>query len=179
MSTPDDAPPPAAPDPATVRARDGLAAARLLLDNGLPGPAGVAASRSALDAADEALRLLGRHPDRDAGTVTLFVRYVVRERGMEAEIGRRLRRVVNIDQYARTASEPLAADVARDAVLCAEAVLDAVTDWIEASRQVARQRSAMRGAVSRLPIDPDDGGRPDAPRVTAGNGEQHWAGRDR
>lgn len=133
------------------RACDELAAARLLLRHDLPGPASAAAARSAVAAADEALRLLGRFPGRDAGTVTLFVRHVVRERGLAAEVGGQLRRVVNIERCARWGAEQPGADLAREAVTAAAAVLDAVSAWIEASQRVARQRSSMRGTLSRSP----------------------------
>ena len=71
-----------------ARARDELAAARVLAVAGLTAQALHVALRAALEAAETTLLVLGRVPSADqAGVVAEFVAKVVGERGLDADAG--------------------------------------------------------------------------------------------
>lgn len=141
-------PTPGAPTPGILRAREELAAAELLAVHGLPAPAVAAAVRSALAAADDALVLLGRPAGAAPGTVSLFVRYVVGQRGLDARTGQRLRALVNRGRRVEHVPGAVPASVAAAAVSDAREVLDAVEDWVAASLRVAAERARVVAATA-------------------------------
>lgn len=125
--------------------REELAAAHALDAAGFPAQAVTAAARAATLAAEAALVLLGRAAAGDAGAVTLFLRYVVGERGLDAEAGRLLRALTEraraVERGARPVPRALVAAALRDATT----VIDVVGAWIEKSLQVAAERRAHGG----------------------------------
>lgn len=122
------------------RARDELAAAHVLAVSGLTSQSVATALRGAIEAAEAALLLLDRVPPAGPAVVVAeFVRRVVRERGLDAEAGRRLRLLLNRHQLAEITAPP--EGEAQDAIADAEVVIDTVADWIEAARRVAARRS--------------------------------------
>lgn len=127
---------PAAP---IKQARDELAAAHVLAVSGLTTQSVTVALRGALQAAEAALLLLDRVPPAgEAGVVAAFLRYVVRERGLDAEAGRRLRLLLNRQYLADIDVPPPAA--AQEALDDARCVIDVVATWIDVSQQVAQER---------------------------------------
>ncbi len=124
-----------------ARAREDLFAAHLLATTGFTAQAVALAFRSALGAASAALLLLDRAPGPEPATVVaVFVRHVVRERGLDHDIGRRLRLLLNCAVQADTdgAVPPAEGSVAIDD---ATAVVDAVAAWIDNAHRVASMRT--------------------------------------
>jgi uncharacterized protein (UPF0332 family) len=121
------------------RARDELAAAHVLAVSGLTAQSVAVAFRGALQGAEAALLLLDRVPPAgDAAVVAAFLRHVVRERGLDAEAGRRLRLLLNRHQLAEVGAPP--PEEAHAALDDARHVIDVVAAWIEVSLQVAEER---------------------------------------
>ena len=84
-----------------ARAREELFAAHLLATTGFAAQCVGLCFRAALAAAEEALVLLDRPPDpRPAAVVAMFIRHVVRERGLDPAAGRRLRSLLNRSEQA-------------------------------------------------------------------------------
>jgi hypothetical protein len=128
-----------------VQARENLAAARLLAEHGFAAQAVTVAADAALRVADDALRLLGRGAGPEPGTVTLFVRYPVAERGVDPKMGRLLRSLLNRCRQVGHEAGPIPAAQAEAALHDATAVVDVVQDWIEQSLRVAAERGARSG----------------------------------
>lgn len=142
--------------PTLARAREDLAAARILVRHDCPAQAVTTAADAAVRVAEEALRLL----DRATGswcrraTVTLFVRYVVRERGLDPAAGRLLRSLTNRARQVDHEEGPVPAPQAEAAVRDAATVVELVAAWVEHSVRVAAERG------------PRSGGRPRGARAT-------------
>ena len=121
------------------RARDELAAAHVLAVSGLTAQSVAVAFRGALQAAEAALLLLDRVPPAaESAVVAAFLRHVVRERGLDAEAGRRLRLLLNRQQLAEVGAPP--PEEAQAALDDAHHVIDVVVAWIAVSQQVAEER---------------------------------------
>jgi hypothetical protein len=138
---------PAVPRPGVVRAQAELAAAGLLAAQGFAAQSIACAFRAAVLAAQCALAALDETRDHPSDVVSAYVRRVVRERAMDPATGRALRTLLNRSALAeRTWCDTPAAE-ATAALAEAEAVLDAVTTWLDDPH-----RSAPRtGSATRLP----------------------------
>lgn len=126
------------------RARGELEAARLLAAGGYPAQAVATAFRTGLRAAEDALLLLDRIPAAPDDVVTSFVRYVVRERGLDPGAGWRLRGLANRRALTDQATAPVPAAEATAAIDDAAAVVEVVGRWIDESIRAAEQRAALR-----------------------------------
>lgn len=126
-----------------ARSREELAAAHALDAAAFPAQAVTAAARAARYAAEEALVLLGRAAGGDTGPVTLFVRYVVRERGLDPEAGRLLRALTDLARTVELGVRPVPPARAAAALGDATTVVDVVAAWVEKSLQVAYERRAQ------------------------------------
>lgn len=122
------------------RAREELAAARSLCDGDFAAQAVSGASRAAVRAAEDALLLLGRSAAHDPDVVTAFVRFVVRERGLDPEVGRLLRSLLNRGRQVERTHDAVPPGQAPAAIRDATAVVDAVAAWVDRSIQVAAER---------------------------------------
>lgn len=123
------------------QARDELAAAHVLAVSGLSAQSVTVALRGALQAAEAALLLLDRVPPAgEAAVISAFLRYVVRERGLDAEAGQRLRLLLNRQHLADV--DPPPPEEAQAALDDARCVIDVVASWIAVSQQVAQERGS-------------------------------------
>lgn len=132
-----------------ARAREELFAAHLLGTTGFAAQTVGLAFRAALAAAEAALMLLDRPPAHDpAAVVAEFVRHVVRERGLDADAGAKLRSLYNRHVQAGADGEVPQAE-APLALADATVVIDVVEDWIKTSHRVAEERGPGRGRSRR------------------------------
>ena len=100
------------------------------------------AHRGVLAAADAALEALDRVPPADpAGLIGMFLKQVVRERGLNPEAGRLVRALHNRAVLA-DADGAIPPEEAPRAIADATAVIDAVDDWLTHSEfvTIARER---------------------------------------
>lgn len=135
-----------------ARARQELAAARLLADNGFTAAAVSRAFHAAFYAAETALLVLGETRARHSDVVSAFVRRVVRERALDPQAGRLLRSLFNrywlADHTYETTPEAEAAAALTDATF----VVEAVIGWLAAPE---RSTPADPGnGATRLPAKP-------------------------
>jgi hypothetical protein len=127
-----------------ARAREELFAAHLLATTQFAAQAVALAHRGVLAAADAALEALDRLPPADpAALVGMFLKQVVRERGLDPEAGRLLRAVHNRAVLA-DADGAVPPQEALRAITDATAVVDAVDDWLTHSEFVAIARESLR-----------------------------------
>ncbi|NMI02053.1 HEPN domain-containing protein [Pseudonocardia sp. K10HN5] len=126
------------------RAREDLAAARLLDDNGFAAQAVSQAYQAARRAAEDALLLLGRTAAPSSAVVSAFVRHVVRERGIDPEAGRLLRSLFNRHRQVDHAYDVPPAE-ATSAIRDATGVVDIVGAWIDTSIRVMEERGSRPG----------------------------------
>lgn len=125
------------------RARTDLFAAHLLTSTNFTAQAVGIAHRAGLGAAEAALMALDRVPPAEPGVlVALFLRHVVRERGLDADAGRLLRALHN-RAAVTDAGEPVGAPVAAQSIADATAVVDAVDAWLTSSEFVGIARAAI------------------------------------
>lgn len=128
-----------------VRAREELFAAHLLGTTGFSAQTVALAFRAALAAAEAALLELQRPPEAEpAAVVAAFVRHVVRERGLDPEVGRRLRSLHNRAELAHADGTVPAAE-GPIAIKDASEVVDAVEAWLTHADFVAIARSSPKG----------------------------------
>jgi uncharacterized protein (UPF0332 family) len=113
------------------RARDDVAAAQLLGTKGFDVQAVSIAFRAALHAAEVALLVVGETRSADAEVVSVFIRRVVRERGLDREAGRLLRSLFNRSRQADHTYRDLPPTEATAAVRDATTVIDAVAAWLD------------------------------------------------
>jgi uncharacterized protein (UPF0332 family) len=112
------------------RARREIAAARALVDLEFTTPAVSRAYYAAFHAAEAALLAVGQSRSRHAGVLAAFGRYIVKEGGLDSRHGRALHSLLDGRHLADYSLEPVSADSAKDAVDVAEALVDAVADWL-------------------------------------------------
>ncbi len=132
-----------------ARAREELFAAHLLSTTGFAAQTVGLCFRAAQGAAEAALMLLERPiAPEPAAVVAAFVRHVVRERGLEPDVGRLLRSLFNRHLQAEADGDVPQTEAPR-ALADATAVIDAVADWIEISERVAEGRGPTRRPARR------------------------------
>ncbi|MGH2963035.1 MAG: HEPN domain-containing protein [Solirubrobacterales bacterium] len=115
------------------RASQELDAAGVLADNDFPRQAASRAYYGAFYAAEAALLVLGETRSKHSGVVSAFGRLVVKEGGLDPEIGRLLS-----DLYAERAEadygEGTGSEEAAGAIADAERFVKAAQEWIGAAR---------------------------------------------
>lgn len=119
-----------------ARSRREIEAARLLAENEFGAQAISRAYYAAFFAAEQALSSLGESRSKHSGTIAAFGRLVVREGGLEEEMGRILRSLFeqrnDVDYGAAVASREDAELGIRDA----ERFVEAVGTWLAERREV-------------------------------------------
>jgi hypothetical protein len=127
-----------------ARAREELFAAHLLATTQFAAQSVALAHRGVLAAAEAALEALDRVPPADAaGLIGMFLKQVVRERGLDPEAGRLLRALHNLAVLA-DADVAVPREEAPRAIADATAVVDAVDDWLTHSEFVTIARESLR-----------------------------------
>jgi hypothetical protein len=127
-----------------ARAREELFAAHLLATTQFAAQAVALAHRAALAAADAALEALDRVPPANpAPLIGMFLKQVVRERGLDPEAGRLVRMLHNRTMLA-DADGAVPPQEAPQAIAEATAVIDAVDDWLTHSEFVTIARESLR-----------------------------------
>ncbi len=127
-----------------ARAREELFAAHLLATTQFAAQAVALAHRGVLSAADAALEALDRvSPADPAALVGMFLKQVVRERGLDPEAGRLVRALHNRAVLA-DADGVVPPEEAARAIADATTVVDAVDDWLTHSEFVTIAREAIR-----------------------------------
>jgi hypothetical protein len=126
------------------RAREELFAAHLLATTQFAAQAVALAHRGALAAAEAALDALDRvAPAEPTALISAFLRHVVRERGLDPEVGRLVRSLHNQAVLA-TADGVVPLDEAARAIADATSLIDAVDDWLTQSEFVTIARDVIR-----------------------------------
>jgi uncharacterized protein (UPF0332 family) len=126
------------------RAREELFAAHLLAGTNFAAPAIGIAHRAGLAAAEAALMALDRVPPAEPGAlVGLFLRHVVRERGLDADAGRVLRALHNRALLASDGGSDVPQEEAARAIADATTVVDAVDAWLTSSEFVGIARAVL------------------------------------
>ncbi|RZT89218.1 uncharacterized protein (UPF0332 family) [Pseudonocardia sediminis] len=136
-----------------ARARQELAAARLLTENGFTAAAVSRAFHAAFYAAETALLVLGETRAQHSDVVSAFVRRVVRERALEPQAGRLLRSLFNRYWLADHSYETTPDAEAVAALTDATFVVDAVVDWLAAPER-SSPPAVGNGAATRMPAKP-------------------------
>jgi uncharacterized protein (UPF0332 family) len=113
------------------RGREELRAARVLLDAGFQSQALSRAYLAAFNAASAALVTVGEKPLTRTGVISAFGRRVVREGGLDHEVGRGLRRLFDDREYVDYRLGEAPQKEARAAIRDAERLLDATAEWID------------------------------------------------
>lgn len=133
------------------RARADLFAAHLLATTQFAAQAVELAHHGALAAATTALEALDRVAPREpAVLVAIFLRQVVRERGLSADAGRHLRALHNVAVVAGD-DGAVPREAASEAIADATSVVDAVDDWLTHSEFVTIARAVVRPPPRRRP----------------------------
>jgi uncharacterized protein (UPF0332 family) len=118
-------------DQLLARGREELRAAEVLLDGGLPSQALSRAYLAAFHAASAALTVVGERPLTRSGVVSAFGRCVIREGGLDHEVGRCLRRLFDDCEYVDYRLGAASAEAARSAVDDAARLVEATAEWID------------------------------------------------
>jgi hypothetical protein len=127
-----------------ARAREELFAAHLLATTQFAAQAVGLAYRGALAAAEAAVEALDRvSPTEPAALVSVFLRQVVRERGLDPEAGRILRSLHNQAVLA-AANGAVPPGEAVAAIADATALVDGVDEWLTQSEIVTIARDFVR-----------------------------------
>jgi hypothetical protein len=127
-----------------ARAREELFAAHLLATTQFAPQAVGLAYRGALAAAEAAVEALDRiSPTEPAALVSVFLRQVVRERGLDPEAGRILRSLHNRAVLA-TVNGAVPPGEAAEAIADATALVDGVDEWLTQSEIVTIARDFVR-----------------------------------
>ena len=113
------------------RARDELAAAQLLADNGFAAQAVSRAYYGAFYAAEEALQKVGVVRTKHAGVVAAVARMLVRQRGLEPDAGRLLRSLFERRSRADYTLGSTPVDEATLAIADARSVVAALGRWMK------------------------------------------------
>lgn len=117
-----------------ARARQDLAAAQLLVDNGFSAQAISRAYYAAFYAAEAALLVLRVSRSKHSGVVSAFGELVVVKGGVDPEAGRLLRRLFNHRGEADCSFGPVSESRGRDALNDATRFVDAVESWLNDGR---------------------------------------------
>jgi uncharacterized protein (UPF0332 family) len=113
------------------RARDELAAAQLLADHGFAAQAVSRAYYAAFYAAEAALQTVGVVRSKHAGVVAAVARVLVRDHGLEPDVGRLLRSLFERRSRADYAIGGTPIEEATQAIADAESVVAALGRWME------------------------------------------------
>lgn len=116
---------------ALQRAREEVRAANALVEAGFPSQAVSHAFMAGFQAATAALQELGETPATRTGVVSAFGRRVVREGGLDHEVGRILRKLLEDRNDVDHALAHARAQEARAAIADAERLLGATAHWLE------------------------------------------------
>jgi uncharacterized protein (UPF0332 family) len=114
-----------------ARGREELRAARALCEAGFPSQALSRAYLAAFDAASAALVTIGEKPLTRTGVISAFGRRVVREGGLDHEVGRGLRRLFDDRDFVDYRLGEAPAEESQSAIRDAERLLDATAHWID------------------------------------------------
>jgi uncharacterized protein (UPF0332 family) len=117
-------------EPRLARSREELEAARVLADSGFHAQAVSRAYYAGFYAAAEALLVLGETRSKHSGVVAAFARLVVKEGGVEEEIGRSLRSLFDQRNTADYGHERVSSEQAEAALATAGKVVAAVERWL-------------------------------------------------
>jgi len=122
-------------DPARLtRAREELAAAQLLTENGFAAQAVSRSYFAAFYAAEAALLSVGEVRSKHAGVVAAVARVLVRDRGLNPEAGRLLRSLFERRSRADCDIGDTPAEEAGRAVADATTVVDLIHSWMSSSQ---------------------------------------------
>lgn len=122
-------------DPAgLIRAREELAAAQLLAENGFAAQAVSRSYFAAFYAAEAALLSVGEVRSKHAGVVAAVARVLVRDRGLKPEAGRLLRSLFERRSRADYDVGDTPAEEAGRAVADATTVVDLIQNWMSSSQ---------------------------------------------
>ena len=113
-----------------TRARQDLAAAQLLVENGFSAQAVSRAYYAAFYAAEAALLTLGVSRSKHSGVVSAFGELVVVKGGVDGEVGRLLRRLFNRRGEADYSFGPVSEDRGTEALNEATRFVEAVKAWL-------------------------------------------------
>ncbi len=113
------------------RARDELAAAQLLADHGFAAQAVSRAYYAAFYAAEEALQRVGILRSKHAGVVAAVATVLVREQGLEPDVGRLLRSLFERRTRADYTLEATPVDEATRAIADANSAVAGLVRWME------------------------------------------------
>jgi uncharacterized protein (UPF0332 family) len=113
------------------RSRQELEAARLLASRDFPAQAVSRAYYAAFFAAEAALSTLGETRSKHSGVVAAFGKHVVREGGLEEEVGRILRSLFEQRSHADYGDATPSQEDAKLAIQDAERCVNAVASWLE------------------------------------------------
>ena len=116
---------------ALARSRQELAAAKLLADNGFNAQAVSRSYYSAFYAAEVALSSIGEVRSKHAGVIAAVGRILVREHGLEADAGRKLRSLFERRSRADYEAEQVPAAEALRALDDATFVVDEMSRWLQ------------------------------------------------
>jgi uncharacterized protein (UPF0332 family) len=119
-----------------ARSRREIDAARLLGESEFGAQAISRAYYAAFYAAEQALASLGESRSKHSGTIAAFGRLVVREGGLEEEMGRILRSLFEQRNDVDYAGAVASRDDAELAIRAAERFVEAVESWLAERREV-------------------------------------------
>jgi hypothetical protein len=114
---------------ALTRSRSEIEAAKLLADAGFAAQAVSRAYYAAFYAAEQALGSLGESRSKHAGVIAAFGKIVVREAGLDEEMGRVLRSLFDQRNVADYGQEVASREDAALSIRDAERFVDAVESW--------------------------------------------------
>ena len=113
-----------------TRSRQEIEAARLLADAGFGAQAVSRAYYAAFYAAEEALGSSGESRSEHSGVIAAFGKVVVRDGGLDEELGRFLRSLFEQRNVADYGDEPPSREDAELAIREAERIVDCVESWL-------------------------------------------------
>lgn len=118
-------------EPAGIqRSRRELEAARLLAREGFGAQAISRAYFAAFYAAEAALQVLGESRSKHAGVIAAFIRLLVRDRGLDPEVGRLLRSLFERRNEADYTRAAVSRKEANSAIADADRVVATVAAWM-------------------------------------------------
>jgi uncharacterized protein (UPF0332 family) len=120
-------------DPLLVRARQDIAAARVLAQAGFASQAVSRAYFAAFYAAEAAVLHLGETRSKHSGVIAAFVQLVVRDSGCDERAGRLLRDLFERRGQADYSTDPVPEHEGIRAIIDAEIVVTLVEAWLNRS----------------------------------------------
>jgi uncharacterized protein (UPF0332 family) len=132
--------------PALARGRQDLAAATTLLEAGFPNQALSRAATGALRAAEAALLAVDTAPTTNSGVVAAFTRRVVVQGGLDPGHGRALRALFEDRHDVEDALAEAPEEEALRGIRQAEALVEAIAQWIADLAAPPAERPATRSA---------------------------------